>query len=56
MFFDKVARLPRIVNISNISVNKEAAGKTAEAGLKATCVATTYRFLEVSEKQSEQPK
>jgi type IV pilus assembly protein PilO len=56
MFFDKVARLPRIVNISNISVTKEAAGKTAEAGLKATCVATTYRFLEVSEKQSEKPK
>jgi len=46
VFFDKVGRLPRIVNILNINIrdSKEAGGI-----LSATCVATTYRFLEASE-------
>ncbi len=39
-FFDKVARLPRIVNIVNLNI------KGAEGGLKASCVATTYQFRE----------
>ena len=46
MFFDRVARLSRIVNILNISIR---APKEAEGVLNATCVATTYRFLEVPE-------
>ena len=42
MFFDKVSKLSRIVNVSNIKIQK-----MKEPGmLKATCVATTYRFLE----------
>jgi len=45
MFFDRVARLSRIVNILNISIRDP---KGAEGVLNATCVATTYRFLEAS--------
>jgi len=45
MFFDRVARLSRIVNILNISIR---APKEAGGILNATCVATTYRFLEAS--------
>jgi len=46
VFFDKVGRLPRIVNILNINI---LASKEAGGILSATCVATTYRFLEASE-------
>lgn len=50
MFFDKVSRLPRIVNISNISIKgvKDSKKDTKkDAGrLKASCMATTYRFVE----------
>ena len=45
MFFDRVARLSRIVNIMNISL--KSAGGTA-AILDASCVARTYRFLEAA--------
>jgi len=45
MFFDRVARLSRIVNILNIKIG---AGKEAE-GLNASCVVMTYRFLEAPE-------
>jgi len=45
MFFDRVARLPRIVNISNIKMQAPE-GKGATGRLSATCVARTYRFLE----------
>jgi type IV pilus assembly protein PilO len=45
MFFDRVARLSRIVNIMNLSL--KSAGGTA-AILNASCVARTYRFLEVA--------
>ncbi len=41
VFFDKVARLPRIVNLRNIKL----ASKTGSE-LNATCQAVTYRFLE----------
>ncbi|MBW2174613.1 MAG: type 4a pilus biogenesis protein PilO [Deltaproteobacteria bacterium] len=45
MFFDRVARLSRIVNIMNLTLN--SAGGTA-AILNASCVARTYRFLEAA--------
>lgn len=45
IFFDKVARLPRIVNITNLNIGgtKEKDGQIL---LKATFLATTYRFLQ----------
>lgn len=45
MFFDRVARLPRIVNIMNVNI--KSAGGT-EGILDASCVARTYRFLEAA--------
>jgi type IV pilus assembly protein PilO len=46
IFFDQVARLNRIVNISNIQMTR-AKGKGKAAGeLLAKCTAVTYKFLD----------
>lgn len=50
-FFDRVGKLPRIVTISDIDVS-ELKNKGGELTLSAKCVATTYKFLE----ESERPK
>lgn len=44
-FFDKVAKLPRIVNITDVSIGgaKIEGGRTV---LNTACLATTYRFIE----------
>ena len=42
MFFDKVARLSRIVNIKNISIRR---AKDSQE-LSASCTAVTYKFVE----------
>jgi type IV pilus assembly protein PilO len=42
MFFDKVARLSRIVNIRNISMGRAKDSQD----LSATCTAVTYKFVE----------
>jgi len=44
LFFDKVARLPRIVNIQDISMKPDPAKKNNE--LFTSCTAVTYKFLE----------
>ena len=44
LFFYEVGQLPRIVNISNLSMDK--AGKGGENALQVTCRATTFRFVE----------
>jgi type IV pilus assembly protein PilO len=56
IFFDKVGRLPRIINVVdfNMTKAKDVKGRTeAEILLKTTCVITTYRFIE---KKSEEKK
>ena len=53
MFFDKVARLPRIVNMLSINIR---APKKVEQGLSASCIATTYRFLEMQDSTPEGAK
>ena len=53
MFFDKVARLPRIVNILDIRIR---ASKGAEGLLNASCVAMTYKFLEGSPAKTKKAK
>ena len=45
MFFDKVARLSRIVNIDNISMTSEK-GPKGDDSLGTACTAITYRFVE----------
>lgn len=45
-FYDKVSKMPRIVNMSNISMStpkKEADGRTV---ITTSCMATTYKFIE----------
>ena len=46
-FFDKVGKLPRIVNIRNIVINPEKGGET----LTTKCTAVTYKFIESKPKK-----
>lgn len=46
-FFDRVSRLPRLVNVDNIQLNAPAKGGDK---LDATCTAVTYRFVEAAPK------
>lgn len=55
-FFMAVGRLPRIVNITNVTVSdiKTTGGRTT---LKVNCLATTFRFLDKKEiKDENKPK
>ncbi len=47
LFFDRVARLPRIVNIKNIRMNQSK----GSLKLTTTCTAVTYRFVETPKKK-----
>jgi type IV pilus assembly protein PilO len=49
MFFDKVSRLPRIVNIDNIGITAQK-GTKKELSLTTSCTAITYRFIEKDKK------
>jgi type IV pilus assembly protein PilO len=44
-FFDKVAKLSRVVTVSKVNIK----GTKGPGTLEASCVATTYRFIETSE-------
>ena len=51
LFFDKVSKLPRIINVVNFNMTrtKEAKGKVEvkdDTAIKASCLLTTYRFVE----------
>jgi type IV pilus assembly protein PilO len=56
-FFDKVAKLPRIINISDITISertKEEKERVKEQGLlMSTCTIKTYMFIEKKEKETE---
>ncbi|HEA69654.1 MAG TPA: protein PilO [Desulfobacterales bacterium] len=47
LFFDRVARLPRIVNIKNIRMNQSK----GSLKLTTTCTAVTYRYVETPKKK-----
>jgi type IV pilus assembly protein PilO len=49
MFFDKVSRLPRIVNIDNIGITAQKGTKKG-LSLTTSCTAITYRFVEKEKK------
>ena len=56
IFFDQVARLNRIVNITNIQMTR-AKGKGKAAGeLLAKCTAVTYKFLDTPPKKKNKNK
>jgi len=48
LFFDKVANLPRIVNIRKINISPAKADKGGNRILKTDCQAVTYQFIESS--------
>lgn len=54
-FFVAVSKLPRIVNINNVSVSdiKDVGGRTM---MKVNCLATTFRFVEKKETKDEKKK
>lgn len=55
LFFDKVAKLPRIVNIGDISMiqGKNASGKSWS--IDTSCMIKTYMFLEKKEDPARKP-
>ena len=54
VFFDKLARLSRIVNVRDFTISggSEGSGKN----LKIACTAVTYKFIESSENQKSKKK
>ena len=48
-FFDKVSRLPRIVNIENIRIRP----RKQSDDIRTTCYAVTYRFIETKEQEKK---
>jgi type IV pilus assembly protein PilO len=55
LFFAKVAGLPRIVNISDLNIKGGSASQEMAGALKASCVATTYQFVEPSKPAPAKP-
>jgi type IV pilus assembly protein PilO len=55
LFFDQVARLPRIVTIENIQMNPTK-GKDSGRDLSTKCMAVTYKFIEPSEQTNTSEK
>lgn len=56
MFFDQVAKLSRIVNISDIKIKGAKGSNKDEIYLEASCVATTFRFIEKAPKPKKGKK
>jgi type IV pilus assembly protein PilO len=54
LFFDQVARLPRIVNIENIEMAPAKNKDSRELSTK--CMAVTYKFIEPSEQKDSAAK
>jgi type IV pilus assembly protein PilO len=49
IFFDKVARLSRIVNLKNITMGRD----NETMALNTTCTAVTYKFVEPEPKKKK---
>ena len=54
-FFDEVGRLPRIVNINQLAY-KDPVITEEKVSIKSECIATTFRYLEESERISATPE
>ncbi len=57
IFFDKVSKLPRIINVVNFNMVRtkdQSKGKEdAEISVKTSCLVNTYRFIEKSPEQTK---
>ena len=57
LFFDLVARLPRIVTIENIQMTPTSAKNRKDSrDLSTKCMAVTYKFIEPSEQKTKSKK
>ncbi|MDY6950311.1 MAG: type 4a pilus biogenesis protein PilO [Thermodesulfobacteriota bacterium] len=56
VFFARVAQLPRIVNIANLSIKGASPAQEGPGALKASCAATTYQFVEPKTPEPEKGK
>ncbi|GIW44160.1 MAG: hypothetical protein KatS3mg077_1442 [Candidatus Binatia bacterium] len=50
-FFDKVGRMPRIVNVSGVSIKAPQRIEGSEVVLDTSCAAVTFRFLDDAERE-----
>jgi type IV pilus assembly protein PilO len=55
-FFEKVAKLPRIINVSDISMGDRKDVKGRGQVITASCTIKTYMFIDKKEKVSEMKK
>jgi type IV pilus assembly protein PilO len=55
-FFEKVAKLPRIINVSDISIGDRKDVKGKGYVITASCTIKTYMFIDKKEKVSEKIK
>jgi type IV pilus assembly protein PilO len=55
-FFEKVAKLPRIINISDISMGERKDVKGKGYVINASCTIKTYMFVDKKEKTSDKAK
>ena len=55
-FFEKVAKLPRIINVSDISIGDRKDVKGKGQLITASCTIKTYMFIDKKEKVSEKAK
>src|SRR4030042_225910 len=57
LFFDRIGKLPRIINVVDFNMTraKEVKGRETDIVIKTSCLITTYRFMErkSEEKKSE---
>jgi type IV pilus assembly protein PilO len=52
LFADKISHLPRIVNLSDITISNPKAGAEGNYLVNVGCTATTYRFLEQAQREA----
>ena len=50
-FFDKVARMARIVNVTNVTIKGPPKAETDAVVLETSCAAVTFRFLDEAERE-----
>ncbi len=56
MFFDKVSKMPRIVNIANISCTAPKKDLGGGMKLNTSCNAITYKFIETAQNEADKKK
>ena len=56
-FFDKLAKLPRMVNISDVSIGDRKESKAGKKySITASCIVKTYMFVDKKEQANEKKK